>query len=60
MLAAIHLDDQFRRRAEEIHDIRPNWRLAAKTRSVELLAPQFHPQALFGFGEVATKFSRER
>src|SRR3954447_10336678 len=43
VLSAIDLDDELRRRAEEIDDIRSERMLAAETKTFELLSAQARP-----------------
>jgi hypothetical protein len=57
---AIEFDNEFRRRAEEIREIRANRRLAAETEAHQLLLTKQKPQFPFAFGHPCTEFASAR
>jgi hypothetical protein len=59
MVIAIQLNNQFRRRTEEIRNIGAYWLLPAKAQATEFLAPQQIPKLAFGICRVATNVSRK-
>jgi hypothetical protein len=55
MLATIQFDDELCRRAEKVHDVRTNWRLASKLESVDLLKAQVPPQQLLNISRTGAE-----
>ncbi|MGA7872066.1 MAG: hypothetical protein WCA22_14360 [Candidatus Binatus sp.] len=58
MLFAIDFDDQPRRAAAEIYDVRIERNLTTKLPAVELSILQNRPQSLHSFGGIATQCTR--
>ena len=58
VLAAIKFDNEPRREASEIDDIRSKRNLTAETEAPELSSPQRLPEFAFGLRRVAAQFAR--
>jgi hypothetical protein len=55
MLAAIYFDDQLRRMANEVRDIRPDRGLSSKCGTVESMRPHSVPNDALGIRQVLSK-----
>jgi hypothetical protein len=52
VLAPIDLDDQFRRKANKVREVRPDRDLSPETKASELLDAQLQPKQALGIGRV--------
>ena len=55
MMCAIEFDYQSVLRAEEVHDVTPDWLLATELKAIHLPVAQAHPQFALGVGVVTTQ-----
>jgi hypothetical protein len=60
MLTAIDFDDQLHRVRNEIHNVRPDWRLTTKAGALKPMCPQAVPDRALGLGHVSSEGSRTR
>jgi hypothetical protein len=60
MLSAVEFDDQICGVADEVYDVRADWRLTTKTRSIQAMRAQCVPNDSFSIGRIVAKLSRSR
>ena len=59
VLTPIHFDNEPRRQAQKIHDVRADGNLPAKPMPVELFPSKTLPQARFRLGRISVQFPGE-